>query len=245
MLIAEGSDWFWWYGDDHSSDHDLDFDELFRRHVRNVYRALELPVPEELFVTNITTQPPDAVIHRPSGFIQPVIDGEVTNYFEWIGAGCVDAGTTAGSMHQVSEQRAGISLVEFGFDLEHLYIRVDGTRPMSELMATGLSLTIRFLKPVGSRVTVVGQRTFADARLEVRSGAGEWRLAESPGLTIAVGRVAELQVPFAAVGVRTGDPVAFFVVLTRDGTELEHHPRQMPIELDVPDRKFAARNWTA
>ena len=23
LLIAEGSDWFWWYGDDHSSDHDL------------------------------------------------------------------------------------------------------------------------------------------------------------------------------------------------------------------------------
>ena len=41
MLIAEGSDWFWWYGDDHSSDHDLEFDELFRRHVRNVYRALD------------------------------------------------------------------------------------------------------------------------------------------------------------------------------------------------------------
>ena len=41
LLIAEGSDWFWWYGDDHSSDHDLEFDDLFRRHVRNVYRALE------------------------------------------------------------------------------------------------------------------------------------------------------------------------------------------------------------
>jgi alpha-amylase/alpha-mannosidase (GH57 family) len=25
MLIAEGSDWFWWYGDDHSSDHDRAF----------------------------------------------------------------------------------------------------------------------------------------------------------------------------------------------------------------------------
>jgi len=36
LLIAEGSDWFWWYGDDHSSDHDLDFDDLFRRHLRNV-----------------------------------------------------------------------------------------------------------------------------------------------------------------------------------------------------------------
>ncbi len=40
VLIAEGSDWFWWYGDDHSSEHDLEFDDLFRRHLRNVYRLL-------------------------------------------------------------------------------------------------------------------------------------------------------------------------------------------------------------
>src|SRR5207248_7408147 len=32
VLIAEGSDWFWWYGDDHSSAQDLEFDDLFRRH---------------------------------------------------------------------------------------------------------------------------------------------------------------------------------------------------------------------
>ena len=90
MLIAEGIDWFWWYGDDHSSDHDLVFDELFRRHVRNVYRALDVPVPEELFVSNITTHPPPAGVVAPTGFIHPVIDGEVTSYFEWIGAGSVD-----------------------------------------------------------------------------------------------------------------------------------------------------------
>ena len=55
LLIAEGSDWFWWYGDDHSSDHDLEFDELFRRHLRNVYQMLGQPIPEELFATNIST----------------------------------------------------------------------------------------------------------------------------------------------------------------------------------------------
>jgi alpha-amylase/alpha-mannosidase (GH57 family) len=55
LLIAEGSDWFWWYGDDHSSDQDRDFDELFRRHLRNAYEALGLEPPAELHVTNIST----------------------------------------------------------------------------------------------------------------------------------------------------------------------------------------------
>ena len=47
-MIAEGSDWFWWYGDDHSSDHDRDFDELFRTHLRNAYTYLGLAIPDEL-----------------------------------------------------------------------------------------------------------------------------------------------------------------------------------------------------
>ena len=102
MLIAEGSDWFWWYGDDHSSDQDLVFDELFRRHVRNIYRAIETPVPEELFASNISTRPPSSGIIAPTGFIRPVIDGELTNYFEWVGAGSVDVAPVGDAMHEVS-----------------------------------------------------------------------------------------------------------------------------------------------
>ena len=37
IYIAQGSDWFWWYGDDHSSALDGLFDHLFRKHLRNVY----------------------------------------------------------------------------------------------------------------------------------------------------------------------------------------------------------------
>ena len=33
---------------------------------------------------------------------------------------------------------------------------------------------------------------------------------------------------------------AFFVALSREGTEVEHHPRHGPIELEVPGRVFGA-----
>jgi alpha-amylase/alpha-mannosidase (GH57 family) len=56
LLAAEGSDWFWWYGDDHSSAHDRDFDALFRRHLVRAWRAMGTEPPEELFHTNITTE---------------------------------------------------------------------------------------------------------------------------------------------------------------------------------------------
>jgi len=84
ILIAEGSDWFWWYGDDHSSDHDREFDDLFRRHLRNAYAALGVPAPDELHLSNISTGPPperielsgatlvSAPLTRPSGAMHEV-----------------------------------------------------------------------------------------------------------------------------------------------------------------------------
>ena len=45
LYIAEGSDWFWWFGDDQDSGHDDEFDDLFRMHVANVYRAAGADVP--------------------------------------------------------------------------------------------------------------------------------------------------------------------------------------------------------
>ena len=50
LLIAEGSDWNWWYGPEHHSANDRDFDELYRKHLSNVYTALEGVPPEELTV---------------------------------------------------------------------------------------------------------------------------------------------------------------------------------------------------
>src|SRR5204863_7058374 len=87
VLIAEGSDWFWWYGDDHSSDHDEDFDDLFRRHLRNAYRLLGRSIPDDLFVSNITTAGTTEDVRPPAGWIAPVVDGRDTSNFEWLGAG--------------------------------------------------------------------------------------------------------------------------------------------------------------
>jgi alpha-amylase/alpha-mannosidase (GH57 family) len=244
ILIAEGSDWFWWYGDDHSSSHDLEFDQLFRRHVRNFYRALDKPVPEELFVTNITTQATEAAIHPPSGFVRPVLDGKVTDYFEWVGAGWVDGVGAAGAMHQVAGRAPGLAHIEFGFDLEHLYIRADGTQAMAAILETGLTVIIRFLKPAGIRIAIDAAGGGCRATLHRRSADGSWRVEARHDVEAATDVISEVRVPFATLGVRDADVVAFLVVLTRGTTELEHHPRNQPIEFQVPDLRFPARNWT-
>jgi alpha-amylase/alpha-mannosidase (GH57 family) len=48
LYAAEGSDWFWWYGDDQQSPGDAHFDEIFRGHLRAVYQHLGLSPPPQL-----------------------------------------------------------------------------------------------------------------------------------------------------------------------------------------------------
>ena len=245
MLIAEGSDWFWWYGDDHSSEHDLVFDELFRRHVRNIYRAIDVPVPEELFVSNITTQPPLAGIAAPTGFVHPVIDGELTNYFEWLGAGSVDILPSADAMHEVSARPAAVSGIEFGFDLENLYVKVAGPSPMREVINGDQQLSLSFLKPEGCRIVVSGADGNVRALLVDRPRATGTPARSCPDIKVAAGGLLELQVPFQCLDVSQDATVAFIVSLNRQGAEVEHYPRHQPIELQLPDARFPAKNWTA
>jgi hypothetical protein len=245
LLIAEGSDWFWWYGDDHSSEHDLEFDDLFRRHVRNVYRALEAPIPEELFVTNISTRPMVTRVRRPTSLIRPTIDGETTSYFEWIGAGSVESAVEVGAMHQVGSRADSIALVSFGFDEEHLFVRVDGTRPMRDVLVGTLGLTFRFLKPAGIQVVLRRDGRLADVIMVKRTAKGDWDVVTCADLASAIGNVAEVAIPFRCLVVRARDPLAFFVTLSEGTVDREQHPRHQPIELEVPGEGFGTRNWRA
>jgi alpha-amylase/alpha-mannosidase (GH57 family) len=244
MLIAEGSDWFWWYGDDHSSDQDLVFDELFRRHVRNIYRAIDVPAPEELFVSNITTRPPSAGVEPPSALIHPVIDGEMTNYFEWIGAGSVDIVPVGDAMHEVSARATAVSALEFGFDLENLYVRVGGPSPMRDVITGDQQLTINFLKPEGWRIVISHVDGVVRAHLATRPQTNV-ALRSCPDIKVAAGAVLELQVPFQCLGASKESTIAFIVALQHGVAEVEHYPRHQPIEVQVPDQRFASRNWTA
>jgi alpha-amylase/alpha-mannosidase (GH57 family) len=48
LLVAEGSDWMWWFGNDFSSDNDVIFDALFRQHIGNIFQFIGLPQPQGL-----------------------------------------------------------------------------------------------------------------------------------------------------------------------------------------------------
>ncbi len=48
IYAAEGSDWFWWFGEPNNSAHDPIFDQQFRLRLQNVYKILGQGYPPEL-----------------------------------------------------------------------------------------------------------------------------------------------------------------------------------------------------
>ncbi|NEO48831.1 MAG: glycoside hydrolase [Moorea sp. SIO4A3] len=58
LYAAEGSDWFWWFGEGHSSNQDAVFDQLFREHLSGIYRALNEPMPPNLKHPLVSLQVP-------------------------------------------------------------------------------------------------------------------------------------------------------------------------------------------
>jgi alpha-amylase/alpha-mannosidase (GH57 family) len=122
LLIAEGSDWNWWYGPEHGSDNRPEFDQLYRDHLANVYRALGLDPPEALSRPILEDQAGE-LREAPSNPLNVTLDGEVTSAFEWMGAGRYRPDGRSGAMH------SGFSPVRemyYGVEGTHLFVRLDG-----------------------------------------------------------------------------------------------------------------------
>ena len=250
ILVAEGSDWCWWYGDDHSSANDLEFDDLYRRHLRNAYQLLGKQVPDELFVSNISQGLPPAVITQPNARLSPRLDGAATSYFEWLGAGSLEIRSVAGAMHRTSGAGPVLTLVQFGFDHDRLLVRVDAARPMADLLADGHEISLKFMTPEGLRFSVrrfVGGLAGHFWRRPVAVPGGRavpWTDYGPGGAVVGAGAVLEVGLPLSELSVEQGGPLAFFVaVYDAHDAEIERHPAHRPIELTVPDRLFDARNW--
>jgi alpha-amylase/alpha-mannosidase (GH57 family) len=127
LLIAEGSDWNWWYGPEHHSENRPEFDELYRDHLSNVYRALDLEPPERLSHPILREQEGE-LREPPSNPIHVILDGEVTSAFEWMGAGRYRPDPRSGAMHS----SASIAREMFyGSDGERLFVRLDAAQTMS------------------------------------------------------------------------------------------------------------------
>ena len=115
LYIAEGSDWYWWYGLDQDSGYDENWDVLFKVHLSNIYRAINLDLPP--YLQDLWTNP---AVAEPAatGIVEPMIDG-VALPGEWDGAARYDAPVSGGNFD--------IESFYFGYDASNVFFRVDAT----------------------------------------------------------------------------------------------------------------------
>lgn len=246
IYIAEGSDWNWWYGDDHSSGIDEEFDQLYREHLMSACLAVGLPPPSFLHIP-IKGKGPSGKAREPRALLHPEIDGRNSSYYEWFAAGVFDPTLGGGSMHQTQYL---LRRLYFGFDLEKFFFRVDADR--SVLKPSEGDTVVLKLKLITEETWVVtvplqekpaetagGRARPVPLEREVR-GALEGAGTTGPA---AVGTVVELAVPFADLGVTPGQEVHFYVTLEVNGRELERCPSRSPIRTQVPQSDFETRMW--
>ena len=243
IYAAEGSDWFWWYGDDFSSDNDAEFDRLFRSHLEKVYRILNVEPPEYLRLPIIGVE---EEIHpeEPIKFISPHIDGVITNYFEWLGAGYCKEKMTGGSMYH---SEGIISAVYYGFDLNNLFIRLDTKGKIEEDFAKGIDISIHLINKKRFKID------FALKLMEQKNG--RYRLYKNEdGInfslsksikTIAIKNIVELAVPFKDLDLEAGDVINFLVEFKKENLELDRYPRYKYLTFRVPDENFEGIMWSA
>lgn len=157
LMYAEGSDWFWWYGDDNPTYYKNMFDFLYRSHLREVYNSLgrsypgflDIPIAEEKAVT--------CIVEEESDFISPKIDGRVTDFFEWLGAGVVDL--TKGQGGVMQRQELSLYRMLFGRDEKNVYLRVEGKDGIDKVKG---QIKIEFFNENGDKIMEVIEGKYRD-----------------------------------------------------------------------------------
>ncbi|HLW78500.1 MAG TPA: glycoside hydrolase family 57 protein [Terriglobia bacterium] len=233
LWIAEGSDWCWWYGPEHSSELDDEFDYLYRKHLSNMYRMLDASPPDDLAtpIKHSRGQPSNVA---PTGRIEPKIDGRVTNYFEWMGAGVYTPDIRFGAMHGASlAERQYIEALYYGYSERAMCLRLD----LSQLfLASHSNFEIR--------ASVNGE---SPTRLYITVEAGKlstlklWKgrellpvcLPEDNRLELAFERVFELRMDYELLGAAPERKLRLQVSLWADELPLQVIPQEGWLTLEL------------
>ncbi|MBI2819329.1 MAG: hypothetical protein HYX73_05050, partial [Acidobacteria bacterium] len=230
LLVAEGSDWCWWYGPEHSTANDADFDALYRTHLANVYRALGQR-PPDTFSQPIARLRLDVISTPPSAALFPRIDGRVSSYFEWMGAGNYCPVTRATTMQG---QPPILQEIFYGRNEDRLFLRIDFCKQPPESLE---EISLR----LGLRNTVRSADVTMTFSQDPESGGIHCHLdaQQEPGATTSLGqavfkKILELELSLAALGIQHNQSLQFQVSVWQERLPLESLPLEGWLSVPVP-----------
>ena len=225
LLIAEGSDWNWWYGPEHHSANDRDFDELYRRHLSNVYTALEGVPPEELTVP-IVSGVVRPSYHPQTAYVRAIVDGSVSGYFEWMGAASYTSDQRTAAMHG---KQFLLDAVYAGLDADSLSGRLDFHHLPEGAYQVVINIEVcrdakernsplesyRLVVEAQGRHLLQWSLSNADERHLLASSA-DGDNGSTPQAEVAIGEIFEMRLPFDLIGARQGARIRLRFTLWRD-----------------------------
>lgn len=234
IYIAEGSDWNWWYGDEHYTETKDVFDQIYRHHLLNVYKLIKREPPAFLYVPISRKHREIKPQMEPKGFIYPKIDGKVTGYFEWLEAGKFTLKKLGGSMHK---SEGLISELYYGFNRKYLYLRLDPSCLTSEFVE--LAIQINILEPI--RVKILWSSCERKA-LVYKEEASSWTFVGEIE-NVAFDSIFEIEIPLEILEIEREQEVYLFVEILKDGYIVDRAPSIGFIKINIPSPEFDKLMW--
>jgi alpha-amylase/alpha-mannosidase (GH57 family) len=253
LYAAEGSDWFWWYGDDFDCGYNDEFDRLFRTHLRNVWTIAGLTPPDLLnqSICSPRGMPEADLVTAPFALLNPSIDGLVTDFFEWRGAGRIKTQPPLGAMWKAEGVLADI---QFGWSLDQLYLRLDPDE-QSQTRQAGLMVELQLQTPkqlyhLSFPLAPPGPDQYL---LSQRLPSGSWQRKDYVDTlelreigtyqSICHRKIIELAVPFKDLQLTPGQELRMTILVLENRLEIARYPHHKPATFLMPGSEFEANLW--
>ncbi len=232
LLAAEGSDWCWWYGPEHSTYNDAEFDAFYRTLLTEVYLKIGAEPPGEL-AEPIKRLPEDALVSAPQSYLSVRVDGRESSYFEWLGAGLYAADRRGGSMHG----RAYLMHeLHYGFDDEWLFVRVDlFEEAKSELRDCVFRVAVRAAQEVKIQAHI-RDGMLTDLQIESNEAC---LLGAQQYVQVAYGQILEVAIARSVIELAGRNSIQLATSLWESGLPVDMLPSEGSLEIKLGEESFA------
>jgi alpha-amylase/alpha-mannosidase (GH57 family) len=227
MFAAEGSDWNWWYGRDRTADTAVQFDDLYRRHLMNVYTLAGHSVPDLLLQPILDGNVPVIVV-EPTGLMNPHIDGESVSYLDWASGRTLQGESGGGAMNVGAR---AIKSLRIGYSLSTLYLLLELAQ--DTLVMKDLKVEVRLSSKVGPAHVVI-QREGDKVTAQIDPD-GEFAWAFDKTLQIGL--------PFSTIRAQLGERITFTVLVSGGGRLIATMPARGVIALVLPGPDYELQHW--
>lgn len=259
LFICEGSDWFWWYGEPNDSGRDNIFDFIFRTHLKNIYKYLDLDIPKYLDdpITDISPSKPSKY---PKSLITPQINGKdiADEDDEWNNAGCIEIPDGP-----VLRESKLFEKIRFGNDEENFYLKFHLNKYIknSEELSKRTYQMYIYLRKAGRKQALAPVRLINktqnippismekfhnEIQIAIRKDSLQflrlikaipgdmWVLANTKSMESAYDEVLDLKIPFDSLDIKSGETLEFIFINANFGIKDFYIPNEMVLSVTRP-----------